>query len=203
MYKVNLLPPELLHEPEGPSRKPVAPWSLLAAFCLLGLIYIGFALGTYFIKAQADHKQRLLAALEPKIQEVEVLQSKAARLRASLYAWQDLISSRRAYYTLINDFHLNLPVDMWLTRVEILGLEPQAQTQGAPNQPQSPPQATRVIIVGGTGSLASVGVYINRLSQLPYFKSVVLKEIKEIRTAGEERVTVFTIEAALKEGRLN
>jgi hypothetical protein len=57
-----------------------------------------------------------------------------------------------------------------------------------------------VVIEGGTGSLASVGVYINKLCCLPYFTNVALKEVREIRAAGQPGAVVFSIEAGLKEG---
>jgi len=206
MYKVNLLPVELLTETEGVPRK-IQPRVILVAFAgFLCLLYAIFGVYLFIGRAQVEQKRHALAALEPQIQRVEALQNEAVTLKARAAVWQKIISDRRTYYLLLADFQYSLPVDMWLTGVEIFQPEPQTPPGAAPNppQPQAAPQAlpqpTRVTVEGGTNSLASVGVYLNNLCRLPYFKSVTLKELKEIKTGGQERVTVFTIEAALKEG---
>lgn len=195
MYKINLLPPELL--PEPPAKKPLAPKGLLVGVSVLGLLYIGLALALYYTEAQIGDKKRALAGLDTKIQEVEALQKKAAWLEARLSAWQGLLASRRESSALLDTLQLNLPVEMWLTRVEVSGPAEQA-AEGKPQE-----RADRMVIEGGSRSVAAVGVYVNRLSKSSYLRRVVLQEVKEVRQAGEAPILVFSIEAVLREGSVN
>jgi len=192
MYKINLLPPELL--PEPPARKPFVPKSLLAGVCILGLVYIGLTLALYYTEARIEDNRRALGGLDAKIQEVEVLQNEAAKLETRLSAWQGLLAGRRESTALLNTLQASLPVEMWLTRVEALGPSEQA-AEGNPQE-----GAERLVIEGGSRSLAAVGVYVNRLSGSPYLRRVVFKEVKEVKRAGEAPILVFSIEAVLKEG---
>ncbi|MDI6631102.1 MAG: PilN domain-containing protein [Bacillota bacterium] len=211
MYRVNLLPPELVFESERSQRR-ARPLGLLIMLGTIGcLVYTAFVFWFFLSRAQLEEKRQALAALEPQIQQVEALQNRAVMLRARTAAWQEVLAERRTHHPVLTDLQRFLPADMWLTRVEIARPEPQvsgsASQQGAVEnqQAQAPPppafpRPTRVVIEGGTGSLASVGVYINKLCRLPYFTNVALKEVREIKTAGQPGATVFTIEAGLKEG---
>lgn len=211
MYKVNLLPPELVLESERYQRR-VRPLALLIILGTVGcLVYTAFVFWFFLSRAQLEEKRQALVALEPQIQQVEALRNRAVALQARTAAWQEVLAQRRTYHPVLADLQRFLPADMWLTRVEIARPEPQASEnasqQGAvENQqaqvPPSPafPNPTRVVIEGGTGSFASVGVYINKLCRLPYFTNVALKEVQEVKTAGQPGATVFIIEARLREG---
>ena len=213
MYRVNLLPPELALESERTLRR-VTPLRLLMISCgILGFLYLIFVCWLFISRAEVEAKRQALAAIEPQIRQVEVLQNRANALRAHTAAWQEVQARRQVCYPLLTDFQRSLPADMWLTRVEIAPPAAQApqgasggqnETAANPAAPAPPPpalpKATQVVIEGGTNSLTSVGVYINNLCRLPHFKRVALKEVKEVKGAGQESVTVFTIEAALKGG---
>lgn len=206
MYKVNLLPQELLAGAGGAQRNISLRKILLVTAGFLIALYIILALCLFIGRWQVDTRRKSLSALEPRIQQVDSLRNKAVILKARAAAWQNILSKRRTYRSLLEDFNSRLPVDMWLTRVEISRPEQQTSLGATPvaPQPQAVPQAipqpTRVVIEGGTSSLASVGVYVNNLGKLPYFKNVALKDVKEVTTTAPERVTVFTIEASLGEG---
>ncbi|RPF49229.1 type IV pilus assembly protein PilN [Thermodesulfitimonas autotrophica] len=207
MYKVNLLPPELVATEPGVSRR--SPLYNLLVFCVGGLclLYVAFLLYLFFSQLQVQQKQKALAALEPQIQQVERLQQQSQALRDRAMVWEGILKERREYYPLLVDLQRVLPVDMWLTRIE-LGAQPQAPggLPAAPAQPQAsggappplqpaiPPAPNRLVIEGGTRSLSSVGVYINNLCRLPYLQKVTLREVT---TVGQDHVTTFTIEAVL------
>lgn len=207
MYKVNLLPPELVATEPGGSRR--SPLYNLLIFCAGGLclLYVVFLLYLFFSQLQVQQKQKALAAFEPQIQRVESLQRQSQLLRSRAMVWEGILKERREYYPLLVDLQRVLPVDMWLTRIE-LGAQPQAASglPAAPAQPQAPggtspplqpavpPAPNRLVIEGGTRSLPSVGVYINNLCRLPYFQKVTLREVT---TVGQDHVTTFTIEAVL------
>lgn len=208
MYKVNLLPPELVAAEPGLHRR--SPLYNLLVFCVGGLclLYVTFLLYLFFSQLQVQQKQKALAALEPQIQQVEKLQQQSQALRDRAMVWEGILKERREYYPLLVDLQRVLPVDMWLTRIELARVEPQAPggLPAAPAQPQAsggappplqpavPPVPNRLVIEGGTRSLSSVGVYINNLCRLPYFQKVTLREVT---TVGQDHVTTFTIEAVL------
>ncbi|MEW6447048.1 MAG: PilN domain-containing protein [Bacillota bacterium] len=185
MYKVNLLPPELVSRAElgeAPRRPPV----IVVFVCVAGLlclVYIGFAFYIYSARAKVTEIKHELAALEPEIQQVEALQSKTALLKNRAAAWRQITENRKTYYHFFKDLNRLLPVDMWLMSVDMA--QPKV---GDP---------VHVVIEGATGSLASVGVYINNLSGLPYLNGVTLKELKQETPVA---VTVFTVDAYISDG---
>lgn len=198
MYKVNLLPPELLAigEPGLRRRSPLYNLLLLAAGGLC-LLYLAFLTYLFVGQVQIEAKRKALAALEPQIQQVERLQQQTQILRTRAAVWGELIRRRREYYPLLADLQRVLPVDMWLTRVALLPEQPQPPETTLPKpttELRVPPLPNLLVVEGGTHSLASVGVYVNNLCQLPHFKRVALKEVKRV---GQEQVTTFTIEAVL------
>ncbi|MGQ9513020.1 PilN domain-containing protein [Thermodesulfitimonas sp.] len=210
MYRVNLLPPELVATEPGAYRR--SPLYNLLIFCIGGLclLYVAFLLYLFFSQLQVQQKQKALAALEPQIRQVETLQRQSQTLKNRALVWEDILKERREYYPLLVDLQRVLPVDMWVTRVELTRTEPQAaggppaaaaqpQASGgtppaAPVRPAVPPAPNRLVIEGGTRSFSSVGVYINNLCRLPYFQKVTLREVT---TAGQDYATIFTIEAVL------
>lgn len=187
MYKVNLLPPELLTAEfsETPRRSPVIG-IFVCTVGLLCLLYVALAFYTFNTRVQVNEINNLLIALEPEILQVETLQSRTEFLKSRAAAWRRITEERRTYYPVLTDLHRVLPVDMWLTSVAIA-----QQEAGGPVQ---------AVIQGGTGSLASVGVYVNNLSRLSYLNSVALIELKQVKNEGKEPVTVFTVKADMRKG---
>ena len=202
MTKINLLPAEILSKFEGaphrsvPLRIPIAFAVLFSFLYLLFVLYL-YLVGPQLIKA----KERALEVNKSQFQQVEALRDRAAVLNTRASAWQDVLSNRRSYRFFFKDLQRCLPVDMWLTEVKV-STEDQAapqesgQSQTEPQESlQSVPEPTCVLIRGGTRSLASVGVYYNKLCALPYFKNLELKVVEE-KGFGPSRATVFLIEAA-------
>lgn len=198
MYKINLLPQELLADTDATT--PKSPVVEIVIFLgILAVIYVALSAYIFVCRSQINQKRMALKDLEPQIQRVEALQSKTAILKARLDVLHRTVSEQRQYYPVFKDINANLPEDMWLTRVSI-SLPEASDKSSEKLQVLNLQEPTQVLIEGGTNSLASVGVYVNKLAKLGYFKQVVLKEVKEVELADGWGVTVFTIEARLVEG---
>jgi Tfp pilus assembly protein PilN len=151
----------------------------------------------------AGEKERALEQFGTDIKKAEALRSSASVFKTRAAVWEDLLADRRSPYGLFNDLGRLMPVDMWLTRVAVgmpetlssPGVEPGRPQNSAPAAPILTP--LKVVIEGGTNSLASVGVYSSKLSELPDFRNVTLKTVQE--STGQPPVSVFVIEAELAE----
>lgn len=63
----------------------------------------------------------------------------------------------------------------------------------AGTQPVSPPRPDRMALEGYSHSVASVGVLVHNLNQLPYFKEVTLQEVVEDEKAGAWRFKILCV----------
>lgn len=224
MYKINLLPQELLAEAAGKKRDVLLP-GIIIFFGVLLAVYIGLAANIYIGQRQINEKKAAYKDLVPQIKRVEELQSQTARDKAQLAVLEKTDTERRHYYSVLAQVNSVLPVDMWLTRFLVSRSGP-SEKEPDKLQAEDLQKPTRLVIEGVTGSLSSVGVYLNKLQELSYFEKVTLKEVKEVEVApkqaeepavpaeeqqGEQpegqqaeqekvRIKVFTIEAVLKEG---
>ncbi|MEW6182938.1 MAG: hypothetical protein AB1500_07145 [Bacillota bacterium] len=223
MYRINLLPQELLADAAGKKRDVLLPGAIVLSGVLL-TAYIILAVYNYIGYLHVNEKKTALQNLEPQIKHVESLESQTAKDKEQLGVLAGADSERRHYYSVLESVYSKLPVDMWLTRFTVSCLAPSEKTSGKQSdelKPEDFQKPTQLVIQGGTGSLASVGVYLNKLLEFPYLKTVTLKEVREIEVTPEQpsptvqpegdrpavqqaaenvRVTVFTIEAVLAEG---
>jgi Tfp pilus assembly protein PilN len=150
----------------------------------------------------ANEQERALEQYRALIQQVAELQNKASVCETQAGVWHELLNNRRSAHGLFKDLERLLPLDTWLTRVAV-------STPEAPPSPgpvtglQAPdstvPLPTAVVIEGESYSLASVGVFTSKLSDLPYFVDVNLKTVQE-SGSGQPPVSVFVIEAAYNKG---
>jgi Tfp pilus assembly protein PilN len=195
------LPPELLPVSYIQGRRLF----IIAGLTLLfGALLIGsgiFFLQVSSMKAEINANQVKLAALEAKVKEVTELQTQRQNMERKTADLEILLQQKKKYIPLLDELAENIPVDVWLTGISIQESKSSQQTGTAPS-PAAPAagrlviSGTSLVIKGVSRSVSSIGVYVRKLLELPYFSEVYLDEFKE----QDDETIAFTITCSLKMG---
>ncbi|KFD40681.1 hypothetical protein DK28_0201795 [Peptococcaceae bacterium SCADC1_2_3] len=201
MHRLNLLPPELLPVSYIQGRRLF----IIAGLTLLfGALLIGsgiFFLQVSSMKAEINANQVKLAALEAKVKEVTELQTQRQNMERKTADLEILLQQKKKHIPLLDELAENIPVDVWLTGISIQESKSSQQTGTAPS-PAAPAagrlviSGTSLVIKGVSRSVSSIGVYVRKLLELPYFSEVYLDEFKE----QDDETIAFTITCSLKMG---
>jgi type IV pilus assembly protein PilN len=207
------LPPELLPVSYIQGRRLF----IIAGLTLLfGALLIGsgiFFLQVSSMKAEINANQVKLAALEAKVKDVTGLQTQRQNMERKTADLEILLQQKKKYIPLLDELAENIPVDAWLTGISIQGSKSSQQTGTASYQaseatsssktsPAAPApgrlviSGTSLVIKGVSRSVSSIGVYVRKLLELPYFSEVYLDEFKE----QDDETMAFTITCSLKMG---
>lgn len=221
MYKVNLLPPELM----GWQKKVDKRRLVMGALCLVlvGIMLLGYGRFLY----NADNLRRQLQDVETELTQYQVEVANVQRLTATkeqnekaVAALQRIIETRRVWGSTLEDINLTMPVDLWLTGLQIVDDKTKLpQKTVTPAQPgdeanQTTPAVTGnpseqtiipnppsvMIIEGKSGTTPSIGVFQKHLTNLIYFSSV---QLENMEVNDEDGTFIFTINAVLKESDRN
>ncbi|GAB6182067.1 hypothetical protein JCM14036_33860 [Desulfotomaculum defluvii] len=209
MYRVNLLPPYL--EPQNPKdyRRKLGLILLVSLlFLLLFLSYGIFYTKLTLLHRQVEQQTKLLVQQRDKSKRIENLMVLNKMKQEQLVALSGIASNRLQWYDLLQDLPLALPMDTWVTGIEIKRVEGISTAGGfvssvlgphngiaqenlktktsetINNIPQSPPVPNILYIYGACWAIGSVGVLVDNLSKLPYFHNVKLVEAKYDREKG-------------------
>ncbi len=218
MYDINLLPRKL-------QRKFNIDLKRTAGVLALFLVTAGFFGGYYSLLYKSRNLNKEITSIEnaleqiaPRVTQVKQLHNYRMENEEKLKAFQDIVKGRLLITPILEDIGLVLPEDLWLTEFSVesrLDYQPRggfASPGGVPlgnpvNNKQeetgagepviTPPPPNIVKLQGVAHSAVSVGVFVNNMSQLPYFSSVDLLKVYE-NTAGGKGYA-FTVMARLKE----
>jgi Tfp pilus assembly protein PilN len=195
------LPPELLPVSYIQGRRLF----IIAGLTLLfGALLIGsgiFFLQVSSMKAEINANQVKLAALEAKVKDVTGLQTQRQNMERKTADLEILLQQKKKHIPLLDELAENIPVDVWLTGISIQESKSSQQTGTAPS-PAAPAagrlviSGTSLVIKGVSRSVSSIGVYVRKLLELPYFSEVYLDEFKE----QDDETMAFTITCSLKMG---
>lgn len=203
-YQVNLLPPYL--EPQQP--KNYRRQLLLITLACLLLLLLFIAYGFFYaqltlLQRQVGQETAELAKLREKTKPLQSLIISNKMKEEQFLTLSQLAQNPLYWYDLLCEIPLALPMDTWLTGIEInkvenisteggfvsarLGNQGKTTAQEIPqtksketviNNPQSPPVPNIMYIYGACWAMGSVGVLVDNLSQLPHFQNVKLVEAK-------------------------
>jgi Tfp pilus assembly protein PilN len=202
MYRVNLLPPKLQHEELVDVRRLLLiSVSIVLAFVILGTV-VGFALSYITVEQELKTVDQHLAILQPTVDMVQGLQSQIEAMQSTESDYKGLLDGQVNWSTLIYKMNEIAPSDLWLTELDMsnadLSKDPAAKQvsnagAAAPGVPgangntvamsnaQSPgepyPYPNVISISGMANSVTSIGIFVQSLNQLPYFKNVAIKTI--------------------------
>lgn len=210
MYRVNLLPPYLEpRQPKNYRRKlfltTLACLLLLLPFIAYGVFYTKLTL----LQRQVERQTIELSKLQEKTKPLQGLITSNKMKEEQFLALSQIAKNPLRWYDLLQEIPLALPMDTWLTGIEIkkvenisteggfvstvLGSQARTRAQEIPptklkdtviNNPQSPPVPNILYIYGACWAMGSVGVLVDNLSQLAYFQNVKLVEAKYDRQKG-------------------
>ncbi|AQS58482.1 PilN domain-containing protein [Desulforamulus ferrireducens] len=220
MYKVNLLPPELMGWQKKVDKRQLI---IITLGCLLSgliiLIYGKFLYDTYHLREQIQTMERELTQYQTEVANAKKLAAQRAEHEKAIEELQKIIKLKRVWGSTLDDINLNMPVDVWLTSLQIVHdktkLPPNAETpqaatdeagEDAPPVTESDeqtiiPNSPNVIIIEGkSGTTPSIGVFQKKLNELKYFSSV---QLESMEVSNEDGTFKFIINAVLKESDTN
>lgn len=141
MYRLNLLPTDLLPGPHVDRRR----LALIAAVTLaVGLLAIVAAVGvSRFVVARQElaWTRAELAALQEAAARARQVSAERRKLEQAAAAFDSLKAQARPYKPLLDQIGTKVPVDLWLTSVEIFYDEKQADKNGEPPGSAPPSRA--------------------------------------------------------------
>lgn len=229
MYNINLLPPELQKEASIDMGKLKKMLLVMAVGLILFGGYGSFLLSMHFRNSELEEIESRIVVLEPKAAKIDEYIKLQKQNTARINDLERLLHRRMSFYQILRDINNNLPVDIYLTKLEADYLEKPApggfasarkpavqeinkpgeqktpaQASGTPGQnpqpsqenqgnnppagaPKSPPPQpdtakpvpNRIMLEGLAQSSASVGVLVNNLTNMPYFRYIKLESVDE------------------------
>ncbi len=211
IYKVNFLPPNLQREGNIDLRRLFLISGVTLIVTLLA-ISCGFLVINFFVmNNQLRGTQQQLAELALVVDRVEKITSERKELEKTIDQYNFLLKRHVVWSDMFYDYNNISPVDLWLNSVElsykpdlkvtigsspvITGKEEQKQSSLAGSgQSVDIQRPNQVDFKGASLTMSSIGVFINNLYQLPYFK-----EVKLIKASRESQGITFQITALLKD----
>ncbi|OPX88396.1 MAG: Fimbrial assembly protein (PilN) [Pelotomaculum sp. PtaB.Bin104] len=145
MYKINLLPPELQRDISIDIKKLVKRLSVSLVVMSVLAGYGTFLYSYISTKKEISQTEKYLNELQVTVKIVEDLKKQRQGNEHTIQIFTEMIDKRLTWSYVLDDFSRNLPVDVWLERIDLSYIDPQAaagaagQTKGQPN-PQSQPQ---------------------------------------------------------------
>ena len=193
-YKVNLLPPHLQREGLIDFRRlTIITGTTLLIAIVLGS-YGSFLFNFYTMKNDLAATRQQLEALAPMVARVEGLRKERKELEAILEEYKYILEKHIAWSTLLYDLGDVTPIDLWLVDMDLTNnqeTKPQGGGTAAPaSTPKEPaaketryahayPRPNVITFKGYSRTVPSIGVFVNNLYKLPYFKTIKLKSISD------------------------
>jgi type IV pilus assembly protein PilN len=197
MYKVNLLPPRLQHEELVDIRRLLLT-SLIAVLVLVVLgAGVSFVISDIVVHQEIASAIQQLTSLQPTVAMVQNMQNQTRLMLSTDNDYRSLLNRQMTWSGLIYDLNDIAPTDLWLVELDMtnadLSKNPEAAGNGSGSAPGSNmnavvrsnaqngsepvPYPNVVTIKGMAGSVTSIGIFVQNLNRLPYFKSVVINTI--------------------------
>jgi len=211
IYKVNFLPPNLQREGNIDLRRLFFIGGITLLVTLLVIGYSIFVITFFVMKNQLKESQQQLAELAPIVANVKKITSEREELEKAIAQYNFLLKKQVCWSDMFYDYNNICPVDLWLSSVELTykpdlkvtigsspvltGKEESKQfVQAESRQLVDIQRPNQVAINGASLTMSSIGVFINNLYQLPYFK-----EVKLNKASRETQGITFQITALLKD----
>jgi len=215
MDKINLLPEELQPGLDIDIRKLVLNGVIILA--LLGMLsaYGIFLYRFYITKNELVQAYAELTRLRPKVAEVETIKQQRLNIESKVKVLRGLVEEQQTWSAMLDDLNVIIPIDAWLTGITIYyepdfdpsaakkengdentkgkNVQKKANTKDSVTQ-QGMHTPNAVTLEGKSRSVASVGVFVHNLNQLPHFTRVRLNGVYENFSEG---TVTFSITAAV------
>jgi len=206
-YKVNLLPPQLQREGTIDFRRLI----LIGGATLLLAVSLGgygiFLINYLSMKNELTSNKQQLASLSPLVFRVEGIVKERKELAATLEEYDVILKKHVAWSNLLYDLGDIVPIDLWLTDIDISNKTTAAKEQNGNVKPDAAPKTeaqpkeadiysrpNTIIYKGVSQTVPSVGVFIRNLTMLPYFE-----EVKLVKIESDNQGAKFEISAKVKD----
>ncbi len=205
MYRVNLLPPNLQHEELVDVRRLLLISVIVVLVLAVLGTGVSFVISDIDVHQEIASAGQQLAGLQPTVAMVQDMQSQTRMMLSVEADYKGLLNRQMTWSSLIYKLNDIAPTDLWLVELDMTNADlskvPAANqvatvspaapvTAGAPgangnaaakgnaqNGSEPVPYPNIVTIKGVSGSVTSIGIFDQKLNQLPYFKNVVIKTI--------------------------
>ncbi|MGD0152181.1 MAG: PilN domain-containing protein [Thermacetogeniaceae bacterium] len=202
MYKVNLLPPNLQREELIDMRRLL----ILAVSVTLTMLVLGAAI--FFVVNYFDMRQEIasetsqLASLQPSVNYVQTLQGQTKMMQGIVTGYKVLLNRQVTWSSLLYELDDIAPTDLWLVELDLTNAsQPKTGTATpagkvpaasiAQNNTEPVPFPDTVTVKGMALSVPSVGIFVQNMRQLPYFKDVVIKTITAQTGGNSFEITAY------------
>lgn len=209
MYKVNLLPPKLQRE----EVVDISRLFLIAVITFFSVIILGA--GAFFIVNYFTMRNDIAAAtqrvstLQPTVAYVTNLRKERTAMEKTVTDYKALLNKQITWSSLLYELNDIAPVDVWLVELDIQNVALPAGTPGvvsvkpataaakkpagkAALQNTEPiPRPNTVTIKGYSRSVPEIGIFVQNLKQLPYFKNVLINKINSDTTGNSFDITAY------------
>ncbi|MTI84179.1 MAG: hypothetical protein FH756_09755 [Firmicutes bacterium] len=198
MYKINLLPLELRGHFNVRQNKRFYITILVIASILFLVLSFSFSYRFILMQNELSRLNKQLIKLEPQVKEINLLQQEQKEVEKSNTVLENLIYEQRTWSYMLKDVKNILPVDTWLTSINIhhdaRTLNPQPMTENELVDPNA------LTIEGKAFNVSSVGIFANSLNQLVYVEKAFINNINENPS---EKVMDFSITVYTEESDSN
>jgi hypothetical protein len=206
VYKINLLPVELQKDLSIDVKGLVRRVTVTVIVILLLFGYGAFLYLGYLTKKEITDTEKYLSQISAAVKRVEGIKAQRVKDEESTKLYKGLLSTRQTRFPMLEDISYNMPVDLWLEKVDMSYVAPKEEgkdgkpaqaANGDKKETAAPPVPNNLIIEGYSRTVPSIGVFMNNLYRMPYFSSVILNELNTDEKSGNIK---FKLTAVLKEG---
>lgn len=145
MYKVNLLPPELMSWNKKVDKHQLVVILLVSIITATILISYGtFIYHAYSTRKDLEAIESRLPGLKMQSDQVKQLKEKKDETAKTIQAFEKIIEEKHVWGAMLDDIGLNMPVDIWLTGLKIVN-DKNYPGQTIPTGQQAPPASQTAV----------------------------------------------------------
>jgi type IV pilus assembly protein PilN len=145
-------------------------------------------------KSELETTRQQLASLTPIVNRVQEIKKERKELEAALQEYTILLQKQIIWSDLFFALNNVTPDDLWLTELETAFSQEEQKSGPEGGKPEVLARPDIMNFKGLSCSVPSIGLFMNNLSQLPYFK-----EVKLVKLNKENEGISFQITTLLKE----
>ncbi|MCL5290651.1 MAG: PilN domain-containing protein [Eubacteriales bacterium] len=192
IYKVNLLPARLQREGIIDFRRLLA----VGGITLLSAVALGsygiFILNLFSINSELKETRQQVDSLAPVVARVEAMSRERKELESTLEEYNLVLNKHTAWLDLLYALGDITPVDLWIVDMEIINMTDENKAAGYLHPPpkegekvkeansiQTLSRTNIVTFSGYSRTVPSIGIFINYLYKLRYFKEIKLKSVSD------------------------
>lgn len=192
LYKVNLLPPRLQREGIIDIRRLVLILAAILPVILLLGFFLLFRVNYSVINNELAETRTQAAALSPALSRMDGVVRERTELEETIKECEEISRKHISWSGVLDDLGKAAPIDLWLTGLNIANKdEAVSKTAPGPGREEAAVynRPNQLAVKGVSRSLPSIGIFIRKLIDLPYFEEVKLVKINAVNEGMEFEIT--------------